>query len=123
MITSSKTGRVWLDRNLGATQVATKADDSAAYGHYYQWGRNDDGHEFKNSLTTQTQATILTPVSGKFIDSKNVAFKRDWTNADSNGGKRVVLPLLSRKPAFGNLRKPEKAVSLLMPVVSAANSA
>jgi hypothetical protein len=31
MITSSKTGRVWLDRNLGATQVATKADDSAAY--------------------------------------------------------------------------------------------
>ncbi|CAC9654952.1 hypothetical protein [uncultured Gammaproteobacteria bacterium] len=90
MITSSKTGRVWLDRNLGATQVATKADDSAAYGHYYQWGRNDDGHEFKNSLTTQTQATILTPVSGKFIDSKNVAFKSDWTNADSNGGKRVV---------------------------------
>jgi hypothetical protein len=57
-----------------ATGIFKKLDDSAAYGHYYQWGRNDDGHEFKNSLTTQTQATILTPVSGKFIDSKNVAF-------------------------------------------------
>jgi hypothetical protein len=31
MVTSPKTGRVWLDRNLGATQVATKVDDSAAF--------------------------------------------------------------------------------------------
>jgi hypothetical protein len=44
MITSSKTGRVWLDRNLGATQVATSFDDSAAYGDLYQWGRAKDGH-------------------------------------------------------------------------------
>jgi hypothetical protein len=35
MVTSPKTGKVWLDRNLGATQVATKVDDSAAYGDYY----------------------------------------------------------------------------------------
>ncbi|SSC09579.1 inverse autotransporter beta domain-containing protein, partial [thiotrophic endosymbiont of Bathymodiolus puteoserpentis (Logatchev)] len=90
IITSSKTGRVWLDRNLGATQVATKANDSAAYGHYYQWGRNDDGHELKDSPTTQTQATTLTPVSGNFIDSKNVSFKSDWTSADSSGNNRVV---------------------------------
>jgi hypothetical protein len=44
-VTSPDTGKVWLDRNLGATQVATSKTDSAAYGHYYQWGRNDDGHE------------------------------------------------------------------------------
>jgi hypothetical protein len=43
-VTSPDTGKVWLDRNLGATQVATSKTDSAAYGHYYQWGRNDDGH-------------------------------------------------------------------------------
>jgi hypothetical protein len=30
LVTSPDTGRVWLDRNLGATQVATKVDDSAA---------------------------------------------------------------------------------------------
>jgi hypothetical protein len=27
------------------TQVATKVDDSAAYGDYYQWGRAKDGHQ------------------------------------------------------------------------------
>jgi hypothetical protein len=41
MITSPKTGRVWLDRNLGATQVATSSFDSAAYGDYYEFGRDD----------------------------------------------------------------------------------
>ncbi len=91
MVTSPKTGRVWLDRNLGATQVATKADDSFAYGHYYQWGRNDDGHELKDSPATQTRATTLTPVSGKFIDSSKGAFKSDWTSADSNGDYRRIV--------------------------------
>ncbi|VVH59189.1 Glutamate synthase [NADPH] large chain (EC [uncultured Gammaproteobacteria bacterium] len=91
MVTSPKTGRVWLDRNLGATQVATKADDSFAYGHYYQWGRNDDGHELKDSPATQTRATTLTPVSGRFIDSSKGAFKSDWTSADSNGDYRRIV--------------------------------
>jgi hypothetical protein len=42
---------VWLDRNLGATQVATSLNDSDAYGDLYQWGRAKDGHE-KSSTTT-----------------------------------------------------------------------
>lgn len=33
------TGRIWMDRNLGASQVATSPTDAAAYGGYYQWGR------------------------------------------------------------------------------------
>ena len=41
LITSPNTGRVWLDRNLGATKVAESSTDSGAYGDYYQWGRND----------------------------------------------------------------------------------
>ncbi|WP_202775495.1 inverse autotransporter beta domain-containing protein [Bathymodiolus azoricus thioautotrophic gill symbiont] len=41
LITSLNTGRVWLDRNLGATKVAESSADSGAYGDYYQWGRND----------------------------------------------------------------------------------
>jgi uncharacterized protein (TIGR02145 family) len=36
-------GRCWLDRNLGATQVATSATDSSAYGGYYQWGMSTPG--------------------------------------------------------------------------------
>jgi len=38
-------GKCWMDRNLGATQVATSPTDSASYGYYYQWGRRGDGHQ------------------------------------------------------------------------------
>ncbi|VVH51331.1 hypothetical protein BPUTSESOX_157, partial [uncultured Gammaproteobacteria bacterium] len=45
LVASPDTGRVWLDRNLGAIQVATKKDDSAAYGDHYPFsdisGNND----------------------------------------------------------------------------------
>ena len=44
------TGRVWLDRNIGATQVASSSTDSAAYGDLFQWGRSADGHEKRDSL-------------------------------------------------------------------------
>lgn len=35
----------WLDRNLGATQVAESETDHLAYGDLYQWGRGTDGHQ------------------------------------------------------------------------------
>jgi hypothetical protein len=41
----SRTGRIWMDKNLGAKQVATSPDDSLAFGFYYQWGRGSDGHQ------------------------------------------------------------------------------
>ena len=44
-------GRVWMDRNLGASQVATSSTDAAAYGDLYQWGRAADGHEKRTSPT------------------------------------------------------------------------
>jgi len=53
-VTSPYTGRVWLDRNLGASQVCTSATDTACYGDYYQWGRGHDGHQSSSSLTTAT---------------------------------------------------------------------
>ena len=43
--------RIWLDRNLGASEVATSKTDADAYGDYYQWGRAADGHEKRNSTT------------------------------------------------------------------------
>lgn len=51
------TGKIWLDRNLGATQVATSSTDTASYGDLYQWGRAADGHQVRNSSTWNTQAT------------------------------------------------------------------
>ncbi|HIJ23424.1 MAG: hypothetical protein HON68_01945 [Gammaproteobacteria bacterium] len=45
-------GLIWLDRNLGASQVCTSATDTACYGDLYQWGRLTDGHEKRDSSTT-----------------------------------------------------------------------
>ena len=56
-ITSSVTGKVWMDKNLGASQVCTSFDDSNCYGDYYQWGRDTDGHQVSTSDTNLTQAT------------------------------------------------------------------
>jgi len=33
-IKSTTTGRVWLDRNIGASQVAESSTDKLSYGHY-----------------------------------------------------------------------------------------
>ena len=61
------TGRVWLDRNLGASQVCTVSDDPLCYGDYYQWGRNYDGHEKRDSDTNETQADNVTNAGNQFI--------------------------------------------------------
>jgi uncharacterized protein (TIGR02145 family) len=37
-IVQSKTGRFWLDRNLGATKVADAYDDEQSYGEYFHAG-------------------------------------------------------------------------------------
>jgi len=85
-VTSPYTGRVWLDRNLGALQVCTSFDDPLCYGDYYQWGRDYDGHQESNSSTT----TILTPTSNTpgSIFIINTEFPYDWISADSNGNLR-----------------------------------
>ena len=33
----SSTGKVWMDRNLGASRKAQSVDDYMAYGQLYQW--------------------------------------------------------------------------------------
>lgn len=77
-ITSAITGKVWLDRNLGSNKVCASLDDEACYGDYYQWGRNADGHEKKNSPTTTTQSA-----SGKFV----IGYY-DWSATDQNATYR-----------------------------------
>jgi uncharacterized protein (TIGR02145 family) len=70
---TAKDGRTWLDRNLGATQVAEAENDTAAYGALYQWGRFCDGHQVPSSGTTTTQSAGDTPGDGNFIYSHS-----DW---------------------------------------------
>ncbi len=75
-VTNPTTGRTWLDRNLGATQVAINSTDSNAYGDLYQWGRGNDGHQIRTSDTTATLSTSDTPGHGKFI--ANSDYPDDW---------------------------------------------
>jgi len=82
-VTSPTTGRVWMDRNLGATQVATSISDALARGSYYQWGRGTDGHEQVGSAITSTRSATDTPGHGNFIT--HAANPNDWrlTNNDN----------------------------------------
>lgn len=66
-VTNPITGKTWLDRNLGATQVAISSTDAASYGDLYQWGRNADGHQIRTSGTTATQASDFFTTNGQFI--------------------------------------------------------
>lgn len=70
------TGKTWMDRNLGASQVATSSTDAAAYGDLYQWGRRADGHQCRNSGTSITLSNVNNPSDNNFILAPNTPF--DW---------------------------------------------
>lgn len=75
-VTNPATGQTWMDRNLGASQVATSSTDDQAYGDLYQWGRGTDGHEKRNSETTTILCNSDTPGHGNFITVSS--FPYDW---------------------------------------------
>ena len=81
-VTSPATGRVWMDRNLGASRVATSMTDTEAYGGLYQWGRLTDGHEKRNSPTTTTLSPTDVPGHGNFI--VNTSEPYDWRTSPNN---------------------------------------
>ncbi|MDD4625418.1 MAG: FISUMP domain-containing protein, partial [Candidatus Pacebacteria bacterium] len=93
-------GKCWMDRNLGATQVAASASDANAYGYYYQWGRPTDGHQVSNSGTTSTNADSDIPGHANFITEADSPY--DWRVpqspneatlwAGANGGLNNVCP-------------------------------
>lgn len=60
-------GQVWMDRNLGASRVATSMTDTEAYGDLYQWGRLSDGHEKRTSSTIMALSSSDVPGHGSFI--------------------------------------------------------
>lgn len=75
------TGKIWLDRNLGATQVATSSNDAASYGHLYQWGRGPDGHEIRTSPTSSVQATTWMTSAGSWNGTFITTFSH-WLTMD-----------------------------------------
>ena len=79
---TTATGRIWIDRNLGATRVAQSSTDASAYGDYYQWGRPADGHQAKyltnNNSTgfTNTKSSTNIPSNGLWIAPIDGSY--DW---------------------------------------------
>jgi hypothetical protein len=101
-VKSPDTSKYWLDRHLGATQVATSSADTASYGDSYQWGRPTDGHE-KHSDSTPADAELsfngnsttldafIAPSIDMFITSS--ANPYDWvaSGVDSSGALRSAF--------------------------------
>jgi uncharacterized protein (TIGR02145 family) len=75
------TGKTWMDRNLGASQVATSSTDAASYGDLYQWGRRADGHQLRNSGTTTTLSSTDQPANGNYILASTSPF--DWRSSQN----------------------------------------
>ena len=84
---TSPTGKVWMDRNLGAFRAATAIDDAQSYGSLYQWGRGSDGHQCVNrfsgdgvttSSDTSTLSSLDTPGHGNYITTSSPP--NNWRN-------------------------------------------
>jgi len=81
-VTNPITGRTWMDRNLGATRVATSSTDIQSYGDLYQWGRRSDGHEKRNSTIISTLSSMDAPDHGSFIRINGGNY--DWRSPQNN---------------------------------------
>jgi streptogramin lyase len=85
---TTATGRIWLDRNLGASRVATSSTDALAYGDYYQWGRPADGHQTKyltnnnSSGFTNTKSSSSVPSTDLWIVPTDAS--NDWLITPDN---------------------------------------
>jgi hypothetical protein len=100
-ITSPTTGKVWLDRNIGATEICSMKRDeftsdsdyevsqSGCFGGYYQWGRETDGHQLSTSLTTTTLKSNITGNDGRFVLNDDSSTYYDWLNKDVDGQDRL----------------------------------
>lgn len=82
---TSPTGQIWMDRNLGAEQVATSNSDALAFGDLYQWGRRADGHQCRNSGTTTTVSINNdVPLHDDFILVSTSSSTDDWRSPRNN---------------------------------------
>jgi hypothetical protein len=81
-VTNPTTGKTWMDRNLGAAQVATSGTDANSYGDLYQWGRWADGHQIRTSATTTTFSSTDQPGNANFILGPNPPY--DWRSTTNS---------------------------------------
>jgi uncharacterized protein (TIGR02145 family) len=83
-VTNPITGRTWMDRNLGASQVATSSTDINSYGSFYQWGRRSDGHQCRTSGSTDVISSVDQPNNALHIMCNGVNITNDWRNPQNS---------------------------------------
>lgn len=76
------TGKIWMDKNLGASQVALNSIDASSYGDLYQWGRANDGHEKRTSVTNLNLSDSDSPGHSDFITTE--VFPYDWRSPQND---------------------------------------
>ena len=117
----STTGRIWMDRNLGASEVAKSSLQSSSFGYLYQWGRFSDGHQLRRSRTTKKLSSKSSPGNSAFILSTKSP--NDWIKVQNDqlwqGAKGINNPCpvgfrfrhpmnLTRKSLLGSAKMPEE---------------
>lgn len=93
-VKSPYTGKIWLDRNLGAKRVCLSYNDEQCYGDYYQWGRDADGHQKPNSNNFTKISD--TPWDWKPSDSSGKQRQAFWSKTDGSG----ICPVGFRVPTI-----------------------
>lgn len=99
--TPQTAGKIWVQANLGALNVATSSSDGNSFGWYYQWGKPTDGHQFINSPVTGNLTSGDTPTPGVFY--ANGTIWQSTTNTNLwNGVNGINNPCPSgwRLPTF-----------------------
>lgn len=74
--------KCWLDRNLGASQVALSATDAAGHGDLFQWGRGDDNHQNRNSGVISVLSSSDNAGNGSFILISSTPY--DWRSPQND---------------------------------------
>jgi uncharacterized protein (TIGR02145 family) len=103
ILTSERTGKKWLDRNLGAPNVPVDETDFANFGDLFQWGRAADGHQTV-SWTSQFE-DIGIGVNGR----TSIAEPFAYSNTDDPGTSKFIFvpydvePMDWRMPQNNNL--------------------
>ena len=106
--------QTWMDRNLGARQVANAINDVFSYGNYYQWGRSADGHEITvwNGTsktagrgladTTNTLAADAYPSHANFI----ITSSSDWLGDPAGSDVATLWANANQGPCPANYHVP-----------------
>ncbi len=88
------TGKVWMDRNLEASQVADSLTDYNSCGDLYQWGRGSDGHQTivwtsstasdGSEQSRETTTLSMMDLVGRINFIKNSTSPFDWRSSQND---------------------------------------